>query len=165
MVKIFSAVAVVLAAAIGSAQAAYVLSSGYLYNTHRINGVSCGSTSYETPATTLKAGKAWCSYLFDYDMTVCQCHQADVSTQDQLGFLSDIISNVGTLGACVQNSGSVDFTNAGTWINGYYRGNNWMSAAGFNSGRNYNTGCKPVGCSKPSQNLSWRNLKTVSTTC
>ncbi|KAF9346811.1 hypothetical protein BGX26_001674 [Mortierella sp. AD094] len=168
MVKIFSAAAVVLAAAIGSVQAQYILSSGLAAGGHHaVNNAKCagGVVHYANPTKSLSPGNAFCTYITEWDFSICQCHQADVTATGQDGFIKDIIYNLDTMGLCTQNSGYATFPSGNSWINGYYTGNKFMSAASFYPGKVTTTGCKPVGCSSASQGLSWRNLYSVSTNC
>ncbi|GJJ78288.1 hypothetical protein EMPS_10647 [Entomortierella parvispora] len=166
MVKFISLVAIVLPAVLSVAQAAYILSSGQLKGTHIIHNVNCaGSTKYTLATETLKAGGVFCSYLPAIDMSLCQCHQADVTAKNLDGFTADILEHVLTLGVCTDKKGGLDYASDGTWINGFYEGLTFMSAAGFSKGKVTINGCKPVGCTTASQGLSWRNLKTVSANC
>ncbi|KAF9118723.1 hypothetical protein BGW39_000925 [Mortierella sp. 14UC] len=166
MVKLISVAAIALPTIISAVQAGYILSSGQLTGMHTVPNVNCAQTVVYTKAkNTLKAGQVFCSYLKNVDMTLCQCHQADVTAHNLDGYTLDILSNIETLGACSNKNGGVSYANDGTWINGFYSGNNFMSAAGFSSGKVSSNACKPVGCSVASQGLSWRHLSGVSQTC
>ncbi|KAG0037048.1 hypothetical protein BGZ83_003555, partial [Gryganskiella cystojenkinii] len=92
-------------------------------------------------------------------------HQADVTATNQDGFTADILNNIWVLGACSDRSGGVNFANDGTWINGFYSGSTFMSAARFSIGKVSNAQCSPFTCSQQSKGLSWRNLGGVSTNC
>ncbi|KAG0041118.1 hypothetical protein BGZ83_002327 [Gryganskiella cystojenkinii] len=167
MVKLVSAAAVILATAISAVQADFVLSKGQLPGTHAVSGVNCvaASLSYTKAKNTLKAGQVFCSFLPKVGMTLCQCHQSDATADGQNGFIADILNNAWLLGTCSDKKGGITYANAGTWISGYYHGNNYVSTAGYSNGKVSSSGCSAVGCSSPSQELSWRDLKTVSTTC
>ncbi|KAG0356671.1 hypothetical protein BGX24_006364 [Mortierella sp. AD032] len=166
MVKLISVAAIILPTVISAVQGAFILSSGGFSGLHTVPNVNCASSvPYTKAKNTLKAGHVFCSYLPKVDMSLCQCHQADVTASNLDGFTADILHNIEVLGACSNKAGGINYTNQGTWINGFYEGNKFMSAAGFSNGKVSTNGCKPVGCSVASQGLSWRNFNSVSQSC
>ncbi|KAF9118803.1 hypothetical protein BGX30_004298 [Mortierella sp. GBA39] len=169
MTKIFSVAALILATAISAAQAAFILSSGHSNGMHTVSSTTCGAqgNGYTAPTQTLQAGNVFCTYLPNVKMSLCQCHSANTSAKDQDGFIKDIVGHTNFLGLCEDISGGAKYIKSGSWINGFYEGpqNNVMRGAVFVDGKQTNTQCQPVFCSKPSEGKSWRQISSLSSTC
>ncbi|KAF9583597.1 hypothetical protein BGW38_009088 [Lunasporangiospora selenospora] len=166
MVKFISVAAAILPAILSVAQGAFILSSGIRFGTHVVQGTDCkSSTSYTGAGKQLKAGKVFCSYLSDVDMSLCQCHQADVSVSDQNGFTRDILNNIVTVGICSDNESDVNYASGGTWFNGFYQGNKFMSAMTLSQGKVTFNDCKPMTCKYASEGRSWRHFNSIPKDC
>ncbi|KAG0323995.1 hypothetical protein BG000_002391 [Podila horticola] len=161
MVKIFSAVAVSLALVLAAAPTApgeFILSSGALTSSLISTKVkNCQQfLGYTTTGNTLKKGDVFCSYLAAVDMSICQCHDYNISAKEQNDFLVDITGHLNFLGICNSSTNNTKWSNG--WINGFYRGSPKKQSANIVRGKVSSAQFVLVTCSIASEGKSWRHL-------
>lgn len=182
MVKIISSIvaaasALVLSFIVRSTQAFELSYGQFVLNAGDVDPLKYGSkvgncTSGWYPAVSgLSVGQTSCSYFPDLDLSVCQCHTANVTVDQVNMFLSDIAAHfvsmtiiTGLEGQVIQLGQRLTVCQIQFgWLNGFYLGDTFYSSAAIVNGQHNDSNnmpfCKPIVCQNVTQGLTWRNLQ------